>query len=277
MHAELFPCNLEEHGDQSAMILAAIFLISGAALALMMPSDDDISDEGSSAEEGLANTDDEADPSPISDERPDLIAAIFERGPVEHTYFETSDSYLIPQDEDGHFEEESDSAVASASPDAAHVDLSDDTLEKLPQLAADWTTEADVTVISAHEGQAVSFNGPDGAAGSLVVMSADYVEQDGGPAGQLSEHTGVNVYFVPDGEKFPEQFEWSRESATLYNTDVYSTDDEASFGTKLLARIDMGSWTYQPQEDGPPETLMDNRIPTPLIASNYSIAYIGIR
>lgn len=87
--------------------------------------------------------------------------------------------------------------------------------------------------------------------GSLKIIQADYYERLGSTGEEIVHniHSGANVYFIPDGEQFPEQYRWSESGASLYNTDKSSNEADDFGGIELILRIDTGS-LYADNESG---------------------------
>lgn len=78
--------------------------------------------------------------------------------------------------------------------------------------------------------------------GSLRVVQADYYERLPSEDESILHniHSGANVYFIPDGQDFPDQYQWSESGASLYNTATFSNQTEDFEGIKLILRIDTG-------------------------------------
>lgn len=78
--------------------------------------------------------------------------------------------------------------------------------------------------------------------GSIGVLRADYFERSENDDGSELEslHTGVNFYFIPNGEIFPDDYEWSGDSANLYNGQSYINDGTDFGEIRLILRVDTG-------------------------------------
>lgn len=78
--------------------------------------------------------------------------------------------------------------------------------------------------------------------GHVEALRADYYERFGSDDVDNSEgfHTGLNFYFVPPGEAFPDDYIWSEDSANLYNRESYISDSSDFGGIRLIFRIDTG-------------------------------------
>lgn len=83
--------------------------------------------------------------------------------------------------------------------------------------------------------------------------------------------TGLNVYFVPEGESFPENYSWSEEGGALYNTETFINNPEDFGGTKLIARIDTGSLFFEYDADN--SIVTDNTVDAPKISSNLELVF----
>lgn len=176
----------------------------------------------------------------------------------------------------GEISGEGDGAIGSSNSEAgdqeiANFTLDDDVISRLPPAASDWFVEEEVETIAATKNEAVSIQSTASTPGSLLVLSADYVEQGADENDVVTRHTGSNVYFVPDGETFFDRYEWSVEGAVLYDTESSSDEDADAPGIKLVARVETGSWTFQAQAGADPATLHDTRIGQPQIVSNLAI------
>lgn len=145
------------------------------------------------------------------------------------------------------------------------MDFDEIEIMSLPSPIEDIPENLNVDEFSTEEDGYIEFNLPEGLNGEILVKGANYVE-----AGEsvVQEHTGYNVYFVPEGESFPETYEWSEDGASLFKTSG-GLNDAADFGDiKLLARIDSGSWAFEFTDEGESITMFDDRLSVPNIVSN---------
>lgn len=153
--------------------------------------------------------------------------------------------------------------------------LSTEDLSNLPSALADWELEDNVLQIELGDQNTITLVMPDGVSGSLIVMDADYIETTSDGDGEsITENCGSNIYFVPEGETFPENYEWSAEGATLVDVDDYENNAADFGGIRLFARIDCGSWTIQHQDGLNQEITHDSRMGDPTIYSNVSIQFL---
>lgn len=147
--------------------------------------------------------------------------------------------------------------------------LSIENVEALPTPLSDWSLDSSVATISGGMESEIDLAFPDDTSGSLHVLSAPYQElQSSEPFSGVHVHTGQNVYFVPQGEQFPEDYSWSEEGGFLYRNDG-EPDDESDFGgIKLVARIDNGTIGYQTEDSGDVKVTFDDRVGPPRLTSN---------
>lgn len=145
-------------------------------------------------------------------------------------------------------------------------------VEALPTPLSDWSLGSSVATINGGTDSEIDLAFPDDASGSLHVLSAPYQElQSNEPFSSVRVHTGQNIYFVPQGEQFPEDYSWSEEGGFLYRNDG-EPDDENDFGRiKLVARIDNGTIGYQTEDTGDVRVTFDDRVGSPILTSNLSI------
>lgn len=161
------------------------------------------------------------------------------------------------------------------SPFVGGVEYAIEDLEKFPTALTDWTTCDSVPVFNLGETEALLLRFPEGDQGSIVVLDADYFENHSGADGPNAvEYTGSNVYYVPYGESFPDQYEWSVDGATLYDTSDYSNDRADFGGIKLIARVDSGSTAAGVDASGQNTITFDNRIGDPEFLSNLKVTHI---
>lgn len=79
--------------------------------------------------------------------------------------------------------------------------------------------------------------------GHVEALQSDYYERFGEEESVNNSeilHTGVNFYFVPQGEEFPEDYTWSKDSANLYNNSTFINESEDFGGIRLILRVDTG-------------------------------------
>lgn len=229
------------------MFAAVLLLMCGAVLAGSLVTDDISEEEVESSQE---SEEEDAPPPPVDIST--LISDPIDE-PVEPVTEEPSD--------------EGDGTV--------EVFVSPDTIDDLPSPLSDWAGDGEVHVLTAGENETVFFEFPEDVQGSIMVSEADYLEmQDDSSSPAIHEHTGLNVYFIPEGVEFPQDYSWSEEGATFYNTET-GVDDEQDFeGIRLLARIDSGSWGAGTDEHGDIVLTFDNRIGDPDIVSNVNVVFV---
>tara|TARA_R110002072_G_scaffold223989_3_gene381047 strand:+ start:434 stop:1159 length:726 start_codon:yes stop_codon:yes gene_type:complete len=156
-----------------------------------------------------------------------------------------------------------------------NLQLSNDDLTNLPSPLKDWTKEDDLMVVELGQDQTLTISVPDDVLGSLVILDADYIELGNNSGSDIvTEHTGANIYFVPDGETFPENYQWSSEGGTLVDIGDYQNNEADFGGIKLVGRIDSGSWTVEHQINEGSIIIGDSRIGDPEILSELVINYI---
>ncbi|MFY0619119.1 hypothetical protein [Shimia sp.] len=156
------------------------------------------------------------------------------------------------------------------------VSLAEGELTSLPGPLEDWVISEEVPEVSAGEGDLIIFDISGGENDSLAVMPANYTESPGGGGSDAENtHTGFNVYFVPEGEEFPEDYEWSEDGATLYNTSDSPEDEDDFGGIRFIARIDTGSFGTDIDQSDNVETVFDTRTGTPAIESNLDIVLLA--
>ena len=110
----------------------------------------------------------------------------------------------------------------------------------IPPLA-EWVNNSQLEKVDLADVDSIYVRNPD-QLGSLVVLQADYYERIPSNNGDMlhSIHSGANVYFIPDGEEFPEEYQWLESSASLSNTSTFSDQSDDFQGIKLILRIDTG-------------------------------------
>lgn len=150
------------------------------------------------------------------------------------------------------------------------LDFNEFEIVSLPSPIEGIPENLNVDEFSTEEAGSIKFNLPDDLTGEILVKGANYVE-----AGEsiVQEHTGYNIYFVPEGEIFPETYEWSEDGASLFKASG-GLNDAADFGDiKLLARIDSGSWAFKFTDEGESITIFDDRLSLPNILSNKLVSF----
>jgi hypothetical protein len=139
---------------------------------------------------------------------------------------------LISQDTSGSLPE---------NPEIVSFDISEDGLELATDPLSDWASNPIAQKIDLSETDILYFDLPP-EEGSLRILRADYVERLGAEAeGDLhSFHTGANIYFIPPGEEFPEDYVWSESGASLYNSETFNNTPSDFGNIRLFVRIDTG-------------------------------------
>ena len=131
--------------------------------------------------------------------------------------------------------------AAEAEPDEICFEFTHQDLEALPTPLADWTLNGDIEIIDAENCHSISFEFPDEVGGTLLVMDANYFEGSRDGTSEFgTEYVGQNVYFVPDGTNFPNDYLWSEEGGTLFNSSTFVQDVDDFNGIKFLGRIETG-------------------------------------
>lgn len=155
------------------------------------------------------------------------------------------------------------------------IRFGDTDLEGFPSAMSDWVFDEGVRVISANDEDVVIFEAADDLKGNLVALEANYTEYEGSEdPGAFQEHTGQNVYFVPEGKEFPDDYSWSETGATLYNT-VSGIDNDSDFnGIKLICRIDTGVVGGLISSEGKIEINFDSRVNIAGIESSLDIKFL---
>ena len=178
-------------------------------------------------------------------------------------------------DIDTDYIERVDSEVNSVSNGDFTIDLSGEEIEHYPSPLCDWVFEGEIDIIKAGESDTVSVSAPEGAKGSLGVLHANYSEHDESDQGSTFRvYSGLNVYFIPEGESFPDDYKWSEEGGALYKM-AGSHEDEADFGgIKLISRIDTGSFGGRFSDADDFESIFDERLGLPNIESTLQIRFI---
>jgi len=78
--------------------------------------------------------------------------------------------------------------------------------------------------------------------GRVAILRADYYEKFENGSGLDLEnfHTGVNLYYIPKDESFPDEYLWSTDTASLYSNLSYMEIDDNGGGVRLLLRVNTG-------------------------------------
>ncbi len=171
-----------------------------------------------------------------------------------------------------------DSGTSNPDDDGGLVEfeLTTSDVAGLPGPLSDWVVEAEVENITAGEDDLVYFGFSEDTQGELLIMPADYVEAGSDQeTDEETTHTGLNVYFVPEGEEWPDGYEWLEDAATLQNTSGGGEVDE-DFGTiRLVARISTGSFGTAIDAEGNVQSTFDASLGNPEIESNLDMASLA--
>lgn len=177
-----------------------------------------------------------------------------------------------------------DTAPETATDDTSDSDTGDDPnddplvftaaeLATSPAALDDFSVVDDFTEITAGDGDTVNFTMPEDS-GTLYVLPADYSESASSDDGdEAYTYSGYNVYYIPEGQSFPEDYEWSEEGAALYNSETYAQDDEDFEDIHLVARIDSGYTATETSYEEGTETVFDNRLGTPEVTANCNVVW----
>ncbi|MDO6588400.1 hypothetical protein Q4543_23195 [Salipiger sp. 1_MG-2023] len=137
----------------------------------------------------------------------------------------------------------------------------------------DFSQEEDLTEITAGSADTVSFTLPQDS-GTLYVLPADYSETASSETGEASYvYSGFNVYYVPEGQSFPAEYDWSEEGATLYNGETYQQDDTDFGDIRMVARIDSGYTVTETDFEAGTAQVQDHALGTPEIEANCRIIW----
>lgn len=134
--------------------------------------------------------------------------------------------------------------IESCAPQALDIfrlDLTSANTADSSEPLADFNSNPDTPILNINEFDYISV-GLNLDDGSIGILRADYLERSDDDDGSELEslHTGVNFYFIPNGETFPEDYVWSSDSAALYNGQSY-VNDSTDFGEiRLVLRVDTG-------------------------------------
>jgi len=106
---------------------------------------------------------------------------------------------------------------------------------------AEWISDSELEIVKLSDVDSV-FVENSAQSGSLKVIQADYFERLPSGEGDILHniHSGANVYFIPEGEEFPEEYQWSESGASLYNTSTFDSQAADFGGVKHILRIDTG-------------------------------------
>ena len=141
-------------------------------------------------------------------------------------------------------------------------------------MLSDWVTEEGVQVVSAQEGQPIAVEYSEATDGSTLVVQANYFEEQGASSGQgVNIYTGFNLYFIPDGESFPEGYQWSESGGTFFNTLGLQEQEDDFGGIRFVARVDTGAFGVDLNEDGHNTITFDARTGTPVFQSNLTLDF----
>ena len=244
------------------MMPALLLLIGGATIAMALWPDDVFQDE-----EYVPDTPDELDQSEtsmfdfISDSESD--PSLKEMEPDTSLEQAASSENSFPQGPENEIEDKDEDVS---------IQLSSQDMNDLPNALADWSAQDEILAVELGKGETLTISTPQDVRGSLLVLDANYVEVGTVSAGHsVTEYVGLNIYFIPEGETFPEDYDWSPEGAMLVNTDTYESNAEDFGEIKLLGRINSGSWTVEYQENGIPVITNDERMGEPEILSDLVI------
>lgn len=157
--------------------------------------------------------------------------------------------------------------------EAEWAEISVDDLAHMPTPLSDWGSDSEVLVIEAGVNDSVALKFSDDVDGTLVVEEADYISLQGDHnSGPIHYHTGQNIYHLPEGEEFPEGYEWSEQAAAFFN--MNGPDDPDHFaGIRLLARIEGGVFAIDTDQNGDVVILFDGTHEEPEIVSNIPIVH----
>lgn len=127
------------------------------------------------------------------------------------------------------------------NPEIVSFDFSEDGHEIATDPLADWSSNPIAQKIDLSETDILYFDLPP-EEGSLRILRADYVERLGGEVDRdlHSIHTGANIYLIPPGEEFPEDYVWSESGAGLYNGETFNNTASDFGNIRLFVRIDTG-------------------------------------
>jgi len=136
-----------------------------------------------------------------------------------------------------------DSNNINSSPDnvvCATLDLTEETADLGASPLSDWVGDQSVVKIDTSDCDLISLN-LTAEEGSLHIQRADYYERTGSENNDIDIiHTGANIYLVPPGESFPEDYNWSESTAHLYK-DNGNQGDPTDFGDiRLVSRVSTG-------------------------------------
>lgn len=254
------------------MITAFILLFGGMAIVSTFEAEQSIDDEHEADSDHSHEKEQPEDLLGIDDgdnETPTIMEALNgnANSEVEHGKDEVEETTIV--------DIESDFRGSSELGSNSELHISVDDISALPSALTDWVHDDNVLHVELGEQNTISIVLQDGALGSLIVVDANYTELSVGEDGEtITENCGSNIYFVPEGETFPMNYEWSAEGATLVDIEDYENEEVDFGGIKLLARVDSGLWIVQHQDGLSPEIIYDDRMGDPTINSNVSIQVI---
>lgn len=251
------------------MLPVLICLFGSVALASMLIPEDSTDDSGDADENFKTDLtpDDIIDPNQLFDEKIEVSETSSDHDNQIYDSNQIDEEGIFPQ---SNLETYPDTLAENAEMYAVEIDV----LE-LPHALSDWTKSEPVTVVELGEGETLELSFPSGDSGSIVLVDANYFEKWNDSEGtSCVEHTGTNIYYVPEGTTFPQQYEWSTEGATLFNTSDYINNPSDFGDIKLVARVDSGEISTVVDEDGLLLSTIDNSIGDPLIVSNVQVRYL---
>lgn len=167
------------------------------------------------------------------------------------------------------------SDAVNDSSEISILEISADNISNYPTALTDWTESEKVSILDLGENDVLSVRFPGGNTGSLVVLDADYLETVSQTANTtFTTHHGANIYFVPEGETFPSQYEWSEDGAVLFNALDYHSNNTEFGGIRLLARIDSGTSASEIDSEGNLISSLNNMLGDPQVISNLPLVYL---
>jgi hypothetical protein len=139
----------------------------------------------------------------------------------------------------------------------------ENSIESASEPLDDWTQSKDILILGGDQTLFLEFS--ENLNGSLFTMDANYAETiQPSENGSIQTHIGKNVYFVPEDEIFPPDYEWSIEGNSLYNSETHVDDSNAFGGIKLVVRLEGGWFLNSPNGT----LLQDQTYQTPTLISN---------
>ncbi|MGR3616607.1 MAG: hypothetical protein ACU0BB_11250 [Paracoccaceae bacterium] len=149
------------------------------------------------------------------------------------------------------------------------VDLLERDLSTAPDPLDDWTQFDNLPIIEG--GQTVILRFPEDVSGELLVVEANYeqgLDSNSSSESATQIFVGSNIYLVPDGQEFPEEYAWSEEGNSLFNSATFVDDSGDFSGIKLIARLDGGDFVIS---DDTGFEIFDNRLPLADIISDLKL------